>query len=204
MFRKIFADTISSITGDLNLADTLWQDIASHYSSADRYYHNLSHLDHIANELLPVRDKIVDWVVVVFAVAYHDIIYNILKKDNEEKSAAFAGKALKDLLDPESLEKSKQMILATKNHTQSADPDINHFTDADLSIPGAGEKKYDLYTKQIRKEYGYYPDVIYQAGRRSVLRRFLDMDRIYKSAWFYDKFENQARKNLSKEYDKLT
>jgi predicted metal-dependent HD superfamily phosphohydrolase len=41
-----------------------------------------------------------------------------------------------------------------------------------------------------------YPDFLYKPGRRKVLTHFLEMERIFKSDHFYQKYEEQARKNL--------
>ena len=136
-------------------------------------------------ELKPVQNNILDWDVVIIAIAYHDIIYNVLKKDNEERSAAYAQKHLSGLLTKERLGTLQQMILATKNHTASENPDTNYFTDADLSILGSGWDNYFSYTKQIRKEYGLYPDIIYKPGRRNVVKHFLEMDKIFKTPHFF-------------------
>jgi predicted metal-dependent HD superfamily phosphohydrolase len=42
------------------------------------------------SELLPVESQIEDWDRLVLAVAYHDVIYNVVKHNNEEKSKAIA------------------------------------------------------------------------------------------------------------------
>jgi predicted metal-dependent HD superfamily phosphohydrolase len=92
-----------------------------------------------------------------------------------------------------------QLILATKDHAVSPDPDFIFFTDADLSILGKDNDVYTNYCQQIRKEYKYYPDIIYKPGRQKVLNHFLGMKHIYKTPYFQDLYEEKARKNLEKE-----
>jgi predicted metal-dependent HD superfamily phosphohydrolase len=92
-----------------------------------------------------------------------------------------------------------QQILATKNHTFHSDKDINLFTDADLSILGKDQKTYKLYSEQVRREYAVYKDEVYYPGRAKVLQHFLDMPRIYKTDFFYQQYEDQARKNIAQE-----
>jgi predicted metal-dependent HD superfamily phosphohydrolase len=41
-----------------------------------------------------VKHAIQDWSAIMFALIYHDVVYNILKKDNEVQSAKFASKVL--------------------------------------------------------------------------------------------------------------
>jgi predicted metal-dependent HD superfamily phosphohydrolase len=97
------------------------------------------------------------------------------------------------------VEKCKKQILATKDHEMSASSDTNYFTDADLSVLGQPWDVYSTYINSIRKEYAVYPDVLYKPGRRKVVQHFLNMDQIYKTPYFHEKFESHARENLHRE-----
>jgi predicted metal-dependent HD superfamily phosphohydrolase len=90
-------------------------------------------------------------------------------------------------------------ILATKGHTVSTDNDTNLFTDADLSILGESWELYQEYFQKIRKEYAIYPDAVYNPGRTKVLNHFLSMERIFKTDIFHEKFELNAKNNLTRE-----
>jgi predicted metal-dependent HD superfamily phosphohydrolase len=203
MFEQVFIDSMQNFTADQALIKGLWSEIFTHYSSSNRHYHNLSHLDYLVNELLQVKGRITNWDLVVFSIAYHDIIYEIERSDNEEKSAGYAASALSALLAPFQIDKCKQAILATKTHQYNNDSDINYFTDADLSVLGATPELYLEYSRQIRKEYGSYPDFMYKPGRQKVIEHFLHMERIYKTGFFFNKYERQARSNLKMEQDQL-
>lgn len=95
------------------------------------------------------------------------------------------------------------MILATKLHEISQDNDTNYFIDADLAILGRGQYEYQKYTEQIREEYSIYPDFMYNNGRKKALQHFLQMDAIYKTDYFFEKYEKQARLNISNELETL-
>lgn len=97
----------------------------------------------------------------------------------------------------------KNQILATKKHLADTESDTNYFTDADLSILGENLEKYMVYAQNVRKEYSVYPDPVYIPGRKKVLEHFIKMERIYKTDYFYHKFENQAKHNLQFELDRL-
>jgi predicted metal-dependent HD superfamily phosphohydrolase len=86
--------------------------------------------------------------------------------------------------------------MATKGHAISEDADTNYFTDADLAILGSNNDEYLQYVKSIRKEYKFYPDFVYNPGRKKVLEHFIQMPRIYKTDYFYNKYEEPARKNI--------
>jgi predicted metal-dependent HD superfamily phosphohydrolase len=204
MFEQVFTSSLQKFTADQAVLKDLWSDITTHYSHKDRQYHNLSHLDHLACELLGVKDRIADWDLIVFSIAYHDIIYDTSRSDNEEKSADYAAIVLSNLLPPARIQKCKEAIQATKKHPYNNDPDINHFTDADLSIFGAFPEQYLEYAGAIRKEYRALPNNIYNPGRQQVLNHFLQMNRIYKTPYFFHKYEQQARTNLKMELTLLS
>jgi predicted metal-dependent HD superfamily phosphohydrolase len=154
--------------------------------------------------LTDVKSKIQNWDTILFSVFYHDIIYSALKPDNEEQSAELAGKRMQQMgLPGKMIQDCKAQILATKKHLASEDTDTNYFTDADLSILGQDWDAYSEYFENVRKEYAFYPDMVYNAGRRKMLKQLLSMDRIFKTAYFFDRYETQAKLNLFRELRSL-
>ena len=197
MLAKEFAEAVSRYSRDTAQAGKLWDEIEKSYTAKKRYYHNQSHLENLLKELTSIKESIEDWHCIIFSVAYHDIVYNTLQKDNEEQSATLAEQRLAQIAFPaDRVDKCVQQILATKGHTISDNEDTNFFTDADLSILGASWEVYETYFNNIRKEYSYYPDLLYKPGRKKVLQHFLAMDKIFKTDKFFSRYEEQARKNL--------
>jgi predicted metal-dependent HD superfamily phosphohydrolase len=202
--KNTFLRLVNQHSIDTVLADKLWIEVERNYSRKKRHYHNLLHLEHLLSQLLSVRNSIANWDAILFALYYHDIVYDPLKKNNEEKSAALAEKRLVDLKIPrELIDSCMRHILATKVHHASDDLDTNFFTDADLSILGADWNAYNTYRHQVRKEYSVYPDILYKPGRRKVLQHFLQMERIFKTDPFFDKYESRAKLNLEIELNEL-
>lgn len=194
----------STFTNDTNLIEHLWMEIEKKYSEKGRHYHNFEHLENMFRELDDAAAYPQDYEAIVFSVFYHDVIYNASSKSNEEKSARFAEKHLKQIgAKPEFIEKILQQIMATKFHQRSADPDTNYLVDADLSILGQEPEKYKEYTQKVRKEYAIYPDFLYNPGRKKVLQHFLESESIFKTDYFQNKYEKQARKNIQQEIDGL-
>jgi len=135
---------------------------------------------------------------------YHDIVYNALKSNNEEKSADLAKLRMETIKVPSSIIKNCELqILATKKHLLNSGSDTNYFLDADLSILGKDLKTYTDYSQNVRKEYAYYPSLIYNPGRKKVLKHFLEMNKIFKTDHFSKKYEIQAKANLSFEFNTL-
>lgn len=200
----VFRDLVSGYSDDMASTDELWSEIHRNYSKPGRHYHNLSHLKSLLSELTEVKSEIENWNCLLFSVFYHDIIYNPTRSDNEERSAGIAHSQMIRLGIPEPVSiRCKNQILETKHHRFSPDSDANFLTDADLSILGANLKVYLEYARNVRKEYKIYPDLIYNPGRKKVLKHFLEMNRIFKTDWFFQKFEEMARVNLQQELDAL-
>ena len=182
----------------------MWSEINSAYTDSSRHYHNLAHLENLHAQLLPVKNEIKNRDAVLFALYYHDAVYNTLKHNNEEKSAELAREHMQLIGVPAAtIDESVAHILATKSHVVSANNDTNLFTDADLSILGASSDVYIQYTEQIRKEYRFYPDLVYKPGRKKVLQHFLGMNRIFNTDYFFGKYEEQARRNMAAELQRL-
>lgn len=204
LLKDIFTSLMSAYTQDAALVDQYWLEIEKAYGGKKRYYHNLTHLEQLWQQILPVKAEIADWDTLLFSLFYHDIVYNVHRQDNEEKSAELGKERLQDLsFPPKRIEKCVAQIIATKSHTLSPDADTNLFTDADLAILGQDWPTYHTYTQQVRREYAIYPDLLYKPGRRKVLQHFLNMERIFKTTPFYDLYEQKARINLSQELAEL-
>jgi predicted metal-dependent HD superfamily phosphohydrolase len=180
-----------------HIIENLWTEIEKKYSEKGRHYHNLQHLENMLSELELVKDKILNFNNISFSIFYHDVIYEATSKLNEEKSVEFAKSRFRKLgLNETDIAEISEQILATKSHQQSEKSDINYLLDADLSILGKDHETYLNYTKNIRKEYSIYPDLLYKPGRKKVLKHFLELENIFKTKDFRDRYEDQAKKNI--------
>lgn len=204
MLKNTFIELLLNYTDNNKLTIEFWTEVEENYTHKKRHYHSLQHLEHIFAQLSEVKIDIKNWNSILFTMFYHDIVYNALKSDNEEKSAEFAEARLKLIsASANEIELCKNQILATKSHSKSDDSDTNYFIDTDLSILGTDWEAYSLYCRNVRKEYSIYPDFVYNPGRKKVLHHFLSMDRIYKTDYFHRKFETQAKRNLTNELNLL-
>jgi predicted metal-dependent HD superfamily phosphohydrolase len=196
----VYSELLQRYNADETFIAKQWLQLEKAYTGRKRYYHNLQHLTTMLEVLTNVKHQVEDWDCLLFSLFYHDVVYNVLKQDNEAKSAEEALKLMTIIGCSEQQQLlCKAQILATKTHTISNNTDINLFTDADLCILGMPTNIYSDYCKAIRKEYGIYPDFMYQPGRQKVVAHFLAMPRIYKTDYFFEEFEEQARKNLQRE-----
>lgn len=204
MLTDTFLQLVTKYSKDHELANNLWLEIFTKYSEPKRHYHTITHLERLITDLKEVKAEIKDWETTLFAAFYHDVIYKASSSSNEEDSAKLAKQRLTEIDYPaERITKCMIMIMATKSHNVSTDNDTNLFTDADLAILGQSPEDYYEYSENIRKEYTTYPDFIYNSGRKKVLQQLLQMDRIYKTEHFYNRYEKQARINGNNELEVL-
>jgi predicted metal-dependent HD superfamily phosphohydrolase len=186
------------------MAEGLYEELHKKYASPTRYYHNLQHLDHLLRLAREYSAHLQNKEVVVYSIFYHDIIYNVLRKDNELRSAALAVKRLALLQLPAAqCEAVKVFIEATHTH-KIPDKGVNQsdlafFLDFDMAILGAPWEEYEVYTRQVRKEYRVYPDMLYKPGRKKFLQSTLQASNIFHTQLFKTTFEATARANMEKE-----
>ncbi|MEX0996914.1 MAG: hypothetical protein WDZ45_07690 [Flavobacteriaceae bacterium] len=202
--KTLWNDLTARYTGDRNFTDTCWLEIENAYTGKARHYHNLGHLEFMVGLALQHKSRLEDVEVVLFSIYYHDLVYKITRRDNEEKSAAIAQERLTALgLPLPKVKACHNQILATKNHTARSDQDTGYLIDFDLAILGESPENYREYKRKIRREYALYPNFLYNKGRKKVLQHFLDMDSIFKTRDFKEKYEQQARRNMADEMASL-
>lgn len=210
MYRAIASTKFHSLLAPFGvnpvISQQIFTDIAKAYSSAERHYHNLTHILQVLQIIDEMRLQAENPTALEFAAWFHDIIYDPKAKNNEEKSAEYATNILKFIKIPSStIDKVAQIILATKNH-QAADNDIdiNIFLDADLSILGVSSSNYHVYSQAIKKEYSWLSESDYILGRIQVLQKFLQRERIYFTAQIFEVREMKARQNIQAEIESLS
>lgn len=201
--RAIYFSCLEPYTDDTPLLESCWNEITASYSDQRRGYHTLAHLQHFSRQLDLCKHHLSDYPTAYLALIYHDIVYFMLDGTNEEKSALVAVDHLRRLNYPSDLINTcQEMILATKTHSMNSSSDINYFIDADMSILGADKVSYAKYVAGIRKEYG--DSIYFDEGRKHVLQSFLEMERIFKTDFFYKKYEEKARLNIQNEIEDLS
>lgn len=188
-----------------NLISDSWAEIVSAYQSAERYYHDLNHISDMLNLWKQYQSHLQYPEILALCIWFHDMVYQVNRKDNEQQSAERALHYLEQSsLSSTALSNVYQSILATQHHQLSFDyQDLAYLLDFDLAVLGRDWDSYVEYTEQIRKEYSIYPDEMYRPGRRKVLERFLARENLYFTAFAQAEWESQARSNLKMELSSL-
>ncbi|WP_343691943.1 hypothetical protein [Chitinophaga sp.] len=202
----VWESLVSNYTNDSSLVKEGFNSILTHYSESHRYYHNLDHIQTLLVFIEEYNHLVHDLEALQLAVFFHDIIYDVQRGDNEERSALVATQFLEQTSYPaEKTALVSEYIRATKSHQNPhGDADLDCFLDFDLFILSGPERMYQAYAKNIRKEYSIYPDAVYVPGRKKVLQYFLDQPSIYKTEGFRERFDAVARENIQRELEKLT
>lgn len=204
--KKYWIELVKNYCSDKLLTEQCFDMLQKAYNEPQRYYHNMEHISSMVQEINSYQNYSIDTNSLLFATWFHDIVYNPRKHDNEAVSAEVAVRMLKQFSVPEEkIQKVKELILATANHMNIKQPDFNlsFFLDCDLKILGAKREEYLLYAENIRKEYKHVISFIYGMERKKILKRFIEASSIYRTEYFRNKYEEQARNNILFEMQNL-
>ena len=183
--------------------ESAYRRVRRSWSGMSRHYHTLAHLDACLRELDGARELAMRPGEVEFALWFHDAIYRSWRRDNEEQSAALVARLLRTA-SIESMERIRQMVLATTHREAGFAGDTALVVDIDLSILGQAPEIYAQFERAIRREYWWVPRARYVAGRSAVLQKFLGRAAIYQHDRFHEKYEARARANIAAALEQLT
>ena len=93
-------------------------ELTHRYTETHRHYHNLTHIATMF-EVLKKLENFQLSTTQTLAIWFHDVVYDPLFKNNEERSCEFARSWLTDKIDKEDLEKLCKIIMDTKTHVAS-------------------------------------------------------------------------------------
>ena len=165
------------------------------YAEPQRAYHTLQHLE----ECLLILDEakatglITKPDLIEVALWFHDAVYDPQGSENEELSAKMAVEALGE---SEMAREVVRLILLTKSHQPGDGPDDAWIIDIDLAIFAQPMERVLEYEQQIRQEYAWVPEEVYVEKRAEILAAFLNRQRIYGTAWAFERFEARAREHV--------
>ena len=182
----------------------VFEELLKAYSSPDRFYHNLTHIQDCLSIFDQTSLLAVHLEEVELAIWFHDAVYDTRRNDNEQKSAEWAVSAINQSgVEHAVAERVFNFVLATRHTTEVSDRDAQFVVDVDLSILGRETEIYWQYENNIRKEYAWVPENLFRERRIEILRGLLDREYIYFHERYRERFEDQARANLERAIAKL-
>lgn len=183
--------------------------LRARYDEPQRVYHSWSHIEALLGLYEKYKGMLRDPTRVLWAIYWHDAIYDPSAHDNEVRSAALLREEAVDLLPDARIVQIEKLILATIRHELpeglgfDVTADCAAFLDLDLSILAAGEDAYDLYETGVRKEYAFVPEDVFAVARKTILERFLTREKLFYSPMLARQWDAKARANLKRSIAKL-
>lgn len=178
--------------------DVVFDELERRYAESGRHYHTAEHIAECLAWLDRARRLARDPHAVELALWFHDAVHDALAGDNEIRSAALFRRAARDAgVRPACLRTVCFLIEATDHQSPVPVGDASLLVDIDLSILGAAPARYRRYERDVRAEYRAVSDDRFWRARLAVLRGFLERTAIFRTPYFYDRLENQARENLA-------
>jgi len=199
--------------GGVTLSDVppaLLAELRARHAEPQRAYHGWSHIEALLRLREELADRLCDPAAVLWAILFHDAVYDPHAADNEERSAKLLEAAEVKGLNDAARARAARLIRMTAAHAipgglpadETADAAL--FLDMDLSILGAPPERFDAYEAGIRHEYAHVPTEAFRSGRAAILRRFTERPHLYLSDWGRDRFEAAARANIARSLAKLS
>lgn len=172
------------------------------YTEPHRHYHNLNHIARMFQTAAEQKIELSE--MQIWAIWFHDIIYEVGANDNEERSAEVVGKRLEidhgsGIFFPKFVEEIKTIIRDTQDEVPTIE-ESKVVVDLDL-WDLAAERRYWLNRDLIEKEMLTKCTMKeWKEGRAKWLGMMLDRDRIYWSEYADEAMERRARCNMEAEF----
>lgn len=160
-----------------------------------------------------------DVTSVLFAVWFHDIVYDPTAADNELLSVDIWQLFIKHLQYEffdgnnnqlqELQEKVSLFIRATIKHeilssaTKEIENDMKWFLDFDLSILGCDRETYMQYARDIRQEYIHIQSPVFEEKRAKVMTKFLNRKMLFFTKEVQKERNEIALDNIQAEINQL-
>jgi predicted metal-dependent HD superfamily phosphohydrolase len=193
-FRLLWRRCLIDSTTDES--SIIHQNLIKSYSELQRHYHTLTHIAHCLSLFDKISAELQNPEALELAIWFHDVIYKPGATDNEQLSAdqfmALSNGKFSDQL----RDTVYQHIMATVHDgSEFENADTNYMLDIDLSSFGRPWPEFIRDSDNLRLEMGDLSDEIFYKKQASFQDRLFSRPRFFRSKYFYDHFESQARQN---------
>ncbi len=188
----------------MNVPPGLLDALKARYGEPQRHYHTWAHIESLLANFRRWESHFHRPEPVLWALYWHDAIYDPRASDNEEQSARLLEQEAAGHLAPEDIAFAAQIIRATAGHrvpeglTGPDADDLSLFLDLDLSSFAALESDFAQKQHDIRAEYDFVPDERFRIARKAILKDFLGRETLYLTDLAHAEWDQQARANLAR------
>jgi len=181
------------------------RELLERWAEPQRRYHTIDHLVAVLARATELTAYAHDPDTVALAAWFHDAVYRPDRSENEERSAHLAERALREAgVDEARIAEVARLVRLTVTHDPAPDDrDGEVLCDADLAVLAGDPAAYAAYAAAVREEYAFVPDDLFRAGRADILRRLLELPRLFRTPYAYEQWEAVARRNLTTELELL-
>ncbi|MCP4270651.1 MAG: hypothetical protein GY781_01615 [Gammaproteobacteria bacterium] len=188
---------------DLPKIENIWNILTKHYSEPSRFYHTREHILCCLQQFDKIKHLLNSSDAVQMSIWFHDVIYNIEAKDNEEQSALFFSQLSKGFLDDSFINKVSEFINSTKHLTATPSFDQAYLLDIDLSSFGSERVKFYINGDNLRKEAQHLTDKQYTKNQIIFFQMLLNRKQIFFTDYFHKKYESIALGNINHQMQKM-
>lgn len=146
------------------------------WNESHRHFHNLDHLTDIIDQINESYGNnqidVKEYEKLKLTALFHDIIYDPMRSDNEEKSAKFFLSCCSDRDNPH-IKQIAEAILDTKTH-KSTSVLSEKFNKFDMNIVERDFGQLLKWEDGIYEEYKFHGNDLYKQGRLQFLEGLLD------------------------------
>jgi predicted metal-dependent HD superfamily phosphohydrolase len=187
--------------GATDTSAAIHQRLVNAYNEPQRHYHTLAHIGHCLSIFDQCKSLVSNPDALEIAVWFHDVIFEPGKPDNEALSAELYQAVSAQAHDIEFRELVGRLIMATLHDGCSLDDsDAGYMVDIDLSSFGLPWKDFLRDSQNLRKESAHLSDAEYYRKQGDFQTCLLARPRFYLTDFFCQRYERQARDNLTRHF----
>lgn len=195
-----FRDTLALVKGRDPHGER-WAALESRHSKTGRHFHTL---DELAFRLELLETTGSDTAHLRLALYYHHVVHDPCGENNELQSARLARE---ELAEAGVKEKDSAVVYDLIRLTDPLpSPAMEHdglFLDLHHAWLGSPPDQFERFSRNLRQDFSWLPDGRYLRQRMNEIMSLLDRQPLYQTADFRERFEDQARTNLTAEISRL-
>ena len=180
------------------------QQLIASYTEPQRFYHTLTHIENCLELIDQISSELQCPEALELAIWYHDVVYQPGARDNEQLSADQFVATTAGIFDETLQQTVYQHIMATVHDgSETTHADTKYMLDIDLSGFGRPWEEFIQDSVNIRLEMEEIPDEVFYQKQAGFLDKLFSQAQLFKSDYFFDNYETQARQNHSNYFESI-
>ncbi len=186
------------IQGAPNKGLQIYQMLIDAYNEKQRVYHTQQHIEDCLTLFDEIKSYLQNADSVELAIWFHDVIYQINSRDNEELSADLFMNISEGALQAATRHQVYQHIIATlHNGSEMLEHDTRYMVDIDLSSFGLPWDRFIQNSREVRQEMSHIPDEEFYPRQCAFQQSLLKHGRFYQTDYFFKNYEQSALNNIA-------